>query len=212
MRYYGYHRVSTMEQHLDRGLASIKEFAENNGINLPDENIFTDKISGKTFDRPEYSLLKRVVKPGDVIIISEIDRLGRTKSGILKELRDLNDKQVRLMVLELPTTLMDYSKLGDSLARMMMETINNMLIEMYATFAHAEMEKRMRRQREGIESMRQRGEWERYGRPQKVKKEVFLKAYDRVKKKEVSAIQCARMLGISKASYYQYVKKYVIPE
>ena len=55
MAYYGYHRISTKEQHLDRGIIEIKRFCENQKIKL--ESIFTDKITGKNFDRPRYTVL-----------------------------------------------------------------------------------------------------------------------------------------------------------
>ena len=78
---YGYHRISTKEQHLDRGIIEIKRFCENQKIKL--ESIFTDKITGKNFDRPRYTVLvEDVLRVGDTLIITELDRLGRNKTGI----------------------------------------------------------------------------------------------------------------------------------
>lgn len=150
MAIYGYHRTSTKDQHLDRGVLEIQAYCENN--NLPLVEIFTDQQTGKNFNRPEYLFLKKRILPGDTLIISEIDRLGRNKEEILKELQYYKDKKVRVMILEIPTTLIDYSKLETSLAILMMETVNNMLIEMYAVLAQAEMEKKWKRQSEGIET------------------------------------------------------------
>lgn len=141
MAYYGYHRISTKEQHLDRGIIEIKRFCENQKIKL--ESIFTDKITGKNFDRPRYTVLvEDVLRVGDTLIITELDRLGRNKQEILKQLRFLEEKGVRVMVLELPTTLFDLSQMENNLAKMMIETINNMMIELYASMAQAEMEKK----------------------------------------------------------------------
>ena len=110
MAYYGYHRISTKEQHLDRGIIEIKRFCENQKIKL--ESIFTDKITGKNFDRPRYTVLvEDVLRVGDTLIITELDRLGRNKQEILKQLRFLEEKGVRVMVLELPTTLFDLSQM-----------------------------------------------------------------------------------------------------
>lgn len=107
---YGYHRISTKEQHLDRGIIEIKRFCENQKIKL--ESIFTDKITGKNFDRPRYTVLvEDVLRVGDTLIITELDRLGRNKQEILKQLRFLEEKGVRVMVLELPTTLFDLSQI-----------------------------------------------------------------------------------------------------
>ena len=136
MAYYGYHRISTKEQHLDRGIIEIKRFCENQKIKL--ESIFTDKITGKNFDRPRYTVLvEDVLRVGDTLIITELDRLGRNKQEILKQLRFLEEKGVRVMVLELPTTLFDLSQMENNLAKMMIETINNMMIELYASMAQA---------------------------------------------------------------------------
>ena len=89
MAYYGYHRISTKEQHLDRGIIEIKRFCENQKIKL--ESIFTDKITGKNFDRPRYTVLvEDVLRVGDTLIITELDRLGRNKQEILKQLRFLH--------------------------------------------------------------------------------------------------------------------------
>lgn len=83
--YYGYHRVSTKQQHLDRGIKAIKEFCKER--NYPLEKIFTDKISGKSFDRPRYLVLKEdVLRKGDTLIIHELDRLARTRRGLQKNL------------------------------------------------------------------------------------------------------------------------------
>lgn len=121
MAYYGYHRISTKEQHLDRGIIEIKRFCENQKIKL--ESIFTDKITGKNFDRPRYTVLvEDVLRVGDTLIITELDRLGRNKQEILKQLRFLEEKGVRVMVLELPTTLFDLSQMENNLAKMMIET------------------------------------------------------------------------------------------
>lgn len=134
MAYYGYHRISTKEQHLDRGIIEIERFCESQKIKL--ERIFTDKITGKNFDRPRYTvLIEDVLRSGDTLIITELDRLGRNKREILKQLRILEEKGVRVMVLELPTTLIDLSQMENNLAKMMIETINSVLIEIYASLA-----------------------------------------------------------------------------
>ncbi len=97
--------------------------------------------------------LKKQIRKGDILIISEVDRLGGNKEDTLKELRDFEENGIRVMILELPTTLIDYRNLDYEMAKMMMETVNNMLIEMYASLAHAEMLKRQKRQSEGIKAI-----------------------------------------------------------
>ncbi len=202
---YGYHRTSTTDQHLDRGLAAINNYCQLNNIQL--NEMFTDQQTGKNFDRPDYLVLKRMVRKGDTLIISEVDRLGRNKEDTLKELQHFKTAGVRVMVLEIPTTLIDYSQHNDALSGMLMDTVNNMLIEMYATLAHAEMLKRERRQREGI-AMKVRGDWDDYGRPRAMDYDVFAVNYEKVLSGEVRPFELMRQLGLTKPTYYRYKAEY----
>lgn len=141
MAIYGYHRTSTREQHLDRGIQEIQQYCKEHEMEL--KNIFTDQQTGKNFNRPRYTVLvEDVLRSGDILIITELDRLGRSKKDTMEQIRRLQGMGVRLMVLELPTTLMDMSKMDNTLACLMMETINNMMLELYASMAQAEIEKK----------------------------------------------------------------------
>ena len=107
MSYFAYHRVSHKTQRLDRGCIEVEGFCKSRNITLANP-IYTDKQSGRTFDRPRYIVLKEdVLRAGDTLIITEVDRLGRNKREILKELQDFKEMGVRVMILELPTTLVD---------------------------------------------------------------------------------------------------------
>lgn len=205
----GYTRTSTTEQHVDRGLAELNKYFEEHKYN-GDTRILYDQQTGKNFDRPNYKVMRNMVQAGDEIVITELDRLGRNKAGTLEELKYYKEKGVIVRILEIPTTLLDFSSMENNLARMMMETINNMLIEMYATLAHAEMEKKEKRQREGIEQMKLRGEWDKYGRPQIVGERRFREEYKRVESGEITAVECIRLLGIGKTTYYNLRKKYIV--
>ena len=138
------------------------------------------------------------------MIVTELDRLGRTKLGILKELKYFQEKGVRVMVLELPTTLIDLSQFSNELARMMIETINNMMIELYASMAEAEMKKKEKRQREGIETKKLRGEWDDYDRPAAIDQGVFDQAFQRVFKGEITPTKLRKELGLSHTTFYRY--------
>ena len=207
MKRYGYHRTSTREQHLDRGIAEITAYCEQNQLEL--ERIFTDQQTGKNFNRPRYQVLKEdVLRSGDELIITEVDRLGRNKRDTLKELQYFRDNNIRVKILELPTTLMDISKLDNSMAQMLMETVNNMLIELYAAMAQAEIEKKEKRQREGIDAKKARGEWADYGRPAVMSIEDFAAEYQKVLSGEIKPFELMKKLGMSKITYYRYVKKF----
>lgn len=206
MAIYGYHRTSTTEQHLDRGVNAIKEYCEKNGLTI--DEMFTDQSTGKSFDRKDYTVLKRIAKKNDCIIISEIDRLGRNKELTLKELQYFKEKGIRIMILEIPTTLVDYSTLDNSMANMIMETINNMLIEMYCVFAQAEMLKRQTRVTQGIEEMKKRGEWDKYGRPDAMDFKKFSEEYKKVIDGMEKPFELMRRLNMKKSTFYKYAKQY----
>jgi len=213
MAIYGYHRTSTEEQHLDRGIAEITEYCKNNGLEL--RKIFTDKETGKNFNRPKYQVLREdILMQGDCLIVTELDRLGRNKEATLQELQYFKEAGIRVMILEIPTTLRDYTSMGleSSLSDMLMETINNMLIEMYATFAHAEMLKRTKRQAEGIAAMKARGEWHRYGRPKAIDFKRFAREYKKVMDGQLRPFECMRLLGMKKATFYKYVRQFKAKE
>lgn len=207
MAVYGYHRTSTKEQHLDRGIYEIRKFCKESKMELV--NIFTDQQTGKNFNRPRYTvLLEDVLRPGDILIITELDRLGRNKRETMKEIQRLRDMGVRLMVLELPTTLMDMSHMDNALAQMMLETINNMMLELYASMAEAEMEKKEKRQQEGIARKKDRGQWDDYGRPAAIRQDDFDRAFERVVAGKIGPTDLRRELGLTHATFYRYRKNY----
>lgn len=204
---YGYHRTSTKEQHLDRGINEITKYCKEHNLKL--EKIYTDQQTGKDFNRARYIVLTEdVLRDNDILIITEIDRLGRTKKDTLDELRKLKDRNIRVMVLELPTTLIDFSTINNDMAKMMMETINNMMIELYASMAEAEMQKKQKRQREGYEELKKRGEWDKLGRPVAMDYQKFCKEYERIIKGEITPFRLRDELKMTTSTFYRYKKRY----
>jgi DNA invertase Pin-like site-specific DNA recombinase len=192
---------------LDRGIAELEEFCKSRNITLASP-IFTDKMTGKTFDRPRYTVLKEdVLRSGDVLLLTEVDRLGRDKRAIVKELSYFRDKGVRVMILELPTTLIEIDS-DNPMFSLIMETIQNMIIELYASMAEQEILKKEKRAREGIEAMKARGEWDKYGRPKACKWEDFVSVYEKVKAGEYKNVEAAKLLNISVPTFYRYRDKY----
>ena len=105
---YGYVRVSTKEQNEDRQLIALREFP------VLVNNIYMDKLSGKDFNRPQYRKLLRKIRPGDIVVIKSIDRLGRNYEEILMQWRIITkEKQVDVVVLDMP--LLDTRKSGNDL-------------------------------------------------------------------------------------------------
>lgn len=208
MKYVAYHRTSTKDQHLDRGIKELTEYCRVNDISLHRGKVYTDQNTGKNFNRPTYQILRNeVLEFGDCILITEIDRLSRNKTETLKELQWLKEQGIRLMILEIPSTCLNYREYDNGIASMLLETVNNMLIELFACLSEAELTKKEKRQREGIQAMKDRGEWERYGRPCVMKQSDFNKAYDAVKNGSKGSFQLMRELGITKSSFYRYKKE-----
>ena len=205
--YYAYHRVSSSSQCLDRGLIQILEYCKKNNITLASP-IFTDKMTGRTFDRPRYTVLKEdVLRHGDHLIITELDRMGRDRKQILEELRYYKEKGVRVLILELPTTLMDVD-IDDPFGKLIFETIQNITIELYSCIAQAEVVKKANAQKQGLEAMKARGDWDRYGRPKACEWGKFVAMYQRVERGEIRPSVAAKELGMSVPTFYRYKDKY----
>ena len=206
MYIFGYHRVSGIGQHLDRGIIQITEHCKEHKLSL--KRIYCDKATGKNFDRAEYMRMKRRVKQGDIIIFTEVDRIGRDREEILRELRYFREKKIIIWILEIPTTLIDPSKYESQMVSLIMEMVNQILIEVFSVVAQWETEKRAKRQREGIEAMKERGEWEKYGRPRKLKQEEFLLLYEKYKGQPEWESSLCEEAKISITTLKRYMKDY----
>ncbi len=208
MKYVAYHRVSDKDQHLDRGIAEIMAFCESRGITLYKNKVYTDKQTGKNFDRPKWDIVKdEVLEPGDSLIVAECDRLGRNKKASSKELRYFQEHDIRVMMLDIPTTLIDLSTIGDESARLIMEMTSNILIEVYTTIAEQELRRKEKRQREGLDAKKARGEWADMGRPRVMPLDEFRKHYAAVERGEKTKAELQRELGMKHASFFNYCRK-----
>lgn len=204
--YYGYNRVSSKEQHLDRGTKAIQNYCVTNGIKLI--KVYEDKQSGKTFERLRYTVLKEdVLRPGDTLIIPEYDRLGRADET-KRELEYYKQNNIRVIFLDIPTTQMDISSIPDEMSRMIMSCINDMLISFFDCMARTELERKKKRQREGYDALRARGEWNKLGRPRAMSKDAFALEYQRVINGELRSTELMRELGLNEDTYYRYIREY----
>lgn len=97
---FGYLRVSSNEQNLDRQVEAMNEYKKSNNIDI--DRLFSDKMSGKNFERPSYMALKGTLRNGDTLIIKELDRLGRNMEQIKKEWFELQDMGVDIVVIDTP--------------------------------------------------------------------------------------------------------------
>ena len=203
---YGYGRVSARDQNLARQIAALKKFDPD----LPDDHIYTDKQSGKNFNREHYLELKSILVPGDEILVEELDRFGRNKAEIKSELEWFKEHGVIVRVFDVPTTLIDFRG-----QEWIGEMVNNILIEVMGAMAEQERKKTKQRQAEGIAAMpvvdgkrvsvkTGRG----FGRPaSEIDDEQFEKLAQKQKDGLITVADCCRELGISRSTWYDRSRK-----
>lgn len=195
VRKYGYARVSTREQNLDRQIAALRE-------HVPDErDIITDKESGKNMDRPGYQYLReRLLRDGDTLVIKSLDRLGRNKEQVKAELEYYKSRSIRVQVLDLPTTMIDLPE-GQA---WIVDMVNNILIEVLASIAEQERVTIRQRQAEGIAAAKAKGK--HLGRREVQPPEGFDDVVQRWRAGEITAAEAMRQTGIRKTTFYKLVK------
>lgn len=186
---YGYCRVSTKEQNLDRQLIAMKE----NGV--PESNIYCDKQSGKNFNRKNFKKLYRKLRAGDVLVIMSIDRLGRDYDGIGNMWKRLVfNKQVIIKVLDMPILTMTDNNLVNRL-------LSDIILQLLAYVAQTERENLLKRQAQGIEAAKARGV--EFGRPKVDTPEDFGTIVYQWKNKEISMHEAVEKSGLSQRTFYR---------
>lgn len=196
-RIFGYARVSSKEQNLDRQIEALSKL-------VPDERILTDKASGKNLNRPSYQALKSPLglRKGDTLIITSLDRLSRNKEEIKQELQWFQEKKIRLKILDLPTSLIEISE-GQ---QWILDMIQNILIEVLASIAEQERLTIRKRQREGIEAAKKRGK--HMGRPRVKEPEEFGAIYQQWKSGKITARTAMGNLHLSSSTFYRMAEQY----
>ena len=195
-RTYYYARVSSKDQNLDRQIAAFK------ALGAKDWEIITDKESGKDFDREGYQYLKKqLLRRGDTLVIKSLDRLSRNKIDIHNELRYFKENGIRLKVIDLPTTMMDFPA-GQE---WVFEMINNILIEVMGTIAEQERETIRKRQAEGIEVAKAKGK--HLGRPTVKVPANWDEVYTKWQAGEITAKKAMEMTGMKRTSFYKLVER-----
>jgi DNA invertase Pin-like site-specific DNA recombinase len=157
-----YLRASTSEQDASRAREQVEAFAAERG--LPIVGTYVENESGAKLARPELFRLLRDSKPGDVLLVEQVDRLSRLTDSDWRKLRaELDAKQVRVVALDLPTSW-QMASTGDEFTRRMFAAINAMLLDMLAAVARKDYEDRRRRQAQGIAKAKSEGLYR--GRPE----------------------------------------------
>ena len=195
MANYGYIRVSSVDQNEDRQMFAMS------GLGIPPAHIFTDKLSGKDFNRPAYQSLFKELKSGDLLYIKSIDRLGRNYDEIQNQWRILTkEKGIDIAVIDMP--LLD-TRTGKDLMRTFLADI---VLQILSFVAQNERETIRKRQAEGITAARARGV--HLGRPIKRLPENFYTLVQRWERGKLSIGELASQTGLKESTLYRRLREF----
>ena len=197
MKKYGYIRVSSVDQNEDRQLLAMRE--QRIGRNY----LFIDKQSGKDFNRPNYQRLVSLIKPGDLLFVGSIDRLGRNYEEIQKEWRILTkEKGIDIVVIDKPLldTRHEKSLLGTFIA--------DLVLQVLSFVAQCERENIKERQREGIAAAKKRGVT--FGRPACLLPANFAELVKGWERQEISVEELLKLCKMSRSTFYGRLREHRI--
>lgn len=191
---YGYMRVSTKEQHEDRQLVALLE------VGVPRRNIYSDKQSGKDFDRPAYKKLVGKLKQGDRLYVKSIDRLGRNYKDIMEQWRIITkDTGADITILDMP--LLDTANHSDLLGTF----ISDIVLQLLSFVAENERENIRKRQAEGIAAAKARGV--KFGQPERELPADFPKMCRMYEEGKMTVAEIAERSGLAVSTTYCRIKK-----
>ena len=192
---YGYVRVSTTTQNVDRQLDEM--FKQG----LDEKRIYIDKQSGKDFERPNYQKMKKRLKENDLLIIKSIDRLGRNYEMIIEEWSSITkDIKADIVVLDFP--LLDTRTDNKNLVG---KFISDIVLQVLSFVAQNERENIRQRQAEGIKIAKEKGI--HMGRPPYQITSYFIQVLKSYCNKEITSVVASSLLNISRGTFIKYAKR-----
>lgn len=195
MEIYGYVRVSSTDQNEDRQLIALRDKG------VVDKNVYMDKQSGKDFNRPQYKKLVRKLRPGDLLYILSIDRLGRNYEEIQNQWRVLTkEKGIDICVIDMP--LLDTRQGKD----LMGTFIADLVLQILSFVAQSERENIKKRQAEGIAAAKAKGI--KFGRPEKKVPDDFAKIVKTWEQKSLPFSEVLKKCNMSEATFYRRLREY----
>lgn len=195
---YGYCRVSTKHQSLNRQIDSLINYGVNQRF------IFSDKYNGKTLNREGLNELLTIIKPGDTLVIKEIDRLGRNRIETKDLILFFIKEDIELVCLDMPYLkefIINKIKENDGF----LEIMANALLDIILEVAEQERKKIISRTSEGRKKAILEGR--KFGRNSKFSLAEFKVYYDKFLNREMKANEIQKQLNISKQCYYNYIEK-----
>ena len=192
---YGYIRVSSKDQNEDRQLIAL------HGRGVKDDYIYIDKKSGKDFNRPQYKKLMKKLKPGDLLMIQSIDRLGRNYEEVQNQWRVLTkEKEVDICVIDMP--LLDTRQGKDLLGTF----IADLVLQILSFVAQNEREYIRKRQAEGIAAAKAKGV--KFGRKPLPLPENFYEVHRAWRSKKLTLKQAAAACNMPVGTFYGKARKF----
>ena len=193
---YGYVRVSTKEQNVARQIQALLSEG------IEEKNNYIDRQSGKDFKRKRYQALLRKLKPGDVLMVKELDRLGRNYCEIIENWRLITiEKRVDMVVLDIP--MLDTRRKGDDLTGRL---IADLVLQILSYVAETERRNIRQRQAEGIAAAKARGV--HFGNPGIPLPDNFNEVVGQWRRREIPLEDALRLLGVSRSYFYRQVKEH----
>ncbi len=195
MKVYGYIRVSSTEQNEDRQRMAMER------LRVPRRNIFIDKQSGKDFERPQYKRMVKKIRPGDLLYILSIDRLGRNYQEIQEQWRVLTkEKSIDICVIDMP--LLDTRTAKD----LMGTFIADLVLQILSFVAQSERENIHKRQEQGIAAAKAKGV--KFGRPPLDMPPDFGQIVEDWQEKHLTLDEALLRCGVGQATFYRRVRQY----
>ena len=194
---YGYVRVSSTDQNEERQMVALAE------AGVSEKNIFMDKQSGKSFDRPQYKKLVKKLKTGDLLYVLSIDRLGRNYEEIQNQWRIIT-KEIGADICVLDMPLLDTRQGKD----LMGTFIADLVLQILSFVAQSERENIKKRQEQGIAAAKAKGV--RFERPEIPLPDNFGKLVKDWEKKRTSFEETLRLCNMSEATFYRKLREYRI--
>lgn len=194
---YGYVRVSSTDQNEERQMVALAE------AGVPEKNIFMDKQSGKSFDRPQYKKMVKKLKSGDLLYALSIDRLGRNYEEIQNQWRVIT-KEIGADICVLDMPLLDTRQGKD----LMGTFIADLVLQILSFVAQSERENIKKRQEQGIAAAKAKGV--RFGRPEIPLPDNFGKLVKDWEKKRISLEEVLKLCNMSEATFYRKLREYRI--
>ena len=205
---YGYMRISTNKesQKTDRQKLTLERYAADNNFKF--DAIVEERVSGtvKAENRPIYKDLKtKTLREGDILVITDLDRLGRDADDTIAEVKDLKAKGIKLIALDIPYMNEWDNTVDDGMYNMIIDIV----ITLKAHMAEQEREKTVQRINQGLDAARAKGKT--LGRPKAELSKEFIREYEKFLNGdygEMTKTGFAKYLGIGRSTLYKYINMY----